>query len=175
MERILVVYYSYTGTCRLLAELACAQLGWPRGEIVETHRRAGAAGTLRCIVDTVFRRRPAIRYDGPDPAKYDVIVLVSPVWAYGLAGPMRSFVARYRDGLRRFAVVSVMGRVGAANAAAEVERLLGRSPLIATAFTTREVDDGSCATRLQAFGQALQQSGAEDAANAGGTWRPHAA
>lgn len=175
MERILVVFYSYTGTCRQLAELLCAQLGWSRGEIVETRSRAGARGTLRCVADTLLRRRPAIHYDGPDPAKYEAVVLVSPVWVYGLAGPMRSFVTQYAPGLQRFAVVSVMGSIGGSNAAAEISRLLGREPLIATAFTNREVTDGSCAIRLQAFGRALLQSGGEGAASVGGTLRPHGA
>jgi hypothetical protein len=40
--------------------------------------------------------------------------------------------------------------------AAEVARLAQRTPLLATAFNTREVDDGSCAARLRAFGTALR-------------------
>lgn len=175
MERILVVFYSYTGTCRQVAELLCAQHGWPRGEIVETHSRAGASGTWRCIADTLLRRRPAIRYDGPDPAKYDAVVLVSPVWIYGLAGPMRSFLAQHGRALQHYAAVSVMGGVGGSRAVAQIGRLLGREPLIAASFTTREVIDGSCATRLQAFGRALQQSGGAGAASVDGTLRPHGA
>lgn len=154
MDRILVVFYSYTGICRRLAELLCAQLGWDRGEILETHPRAGVVGTLRCIADTLLHRRPGIRYEGPDPAGYDAVVLVSPVWVYGLAGPMRSFVVRSGASVKRYAVVSTMGSAGAINTFAEIERLLGRAPLIATAFTSREVEDGSCAIRLQAFGRA---------------------
>jgi flavodoxin len=175
MDRILVVFYSYTGTCRQAAELLCAQHGWPRGEILETRARAGARGTLRCIADTVLRRRPAIHYDGPDPANYDAVVLVAPIWAYGLAGPMRSFIAQQGAALKRYAVVSVMGSAGASNAVAEIDRTLRRAPLIATAFTSREVEDGSCATRLQAFGRALQQATGAGAATADGTWLPRAA
>ena len=35
-------------------------------------------------------------------------------------------------------------------------RLIGRPPLMNAAFKTREVEDGSCAGRLQAFGKAVQ-------------------
>lgn len=175
MDRVLVVFYSYTGVGRQLAELLCAQLGWERGEILETRSRAGLTGTLRCVADTLLHRRPAIRYEGPDPAGCDAVVLVSPVWSYGLAGPMRSFVTRYAAGLKRYAVISTMGTAGAANAFAEIERLLGHAPLIATAFTGREVEDGSCAIRLQAFGRALQQSTGAAAARTGDTWSPRVA
>jgi flavodoxin len=175
MDRILVVFYSHTGTCRQLAELLCAQHGWPRAEVLDTRSRAGVRGAMRCVLDTLLHREPPIHYDGPAPANYDAVVLVAPVRVHGLAGPMRTFVAQHGSGLKKFAVVSVVGGAGAAAAVAELERLLERPPLIATAFTSREVADGSCATRLQAFGRALQQSSAAAAATAAGTWWPRAA
>jgi flavodoxin len=175
VDPILVVFYSSTGTCRAAAELLCAQLGWPRGEILETHSRAGAAGTVRSILDTFLQRHPPITYDGPDPARYDAVVLVSPVWAGGLAGPMRSFVAQYGSSLKKFAVLTVMGHVGGSNAAAEIERRLGRSPLLTATFRTREVEDGSCALALQAFGQALRQSTTGAVATSDDKWSPRPA
>lgn len=172
MDKILVVVYSYTGTSRRLAQLLCSQLGWPLGEIVEVRTRAGATGTLRCVADSLLRRRPLIRYAGPDPGDFEAVVLVSPIWAYRLAGPMRSFVADSRADLRRFAVASVMGSRGAPNAVAEVSDLLGRPPLLDAAFTAREVDDGSCAGRLQAFGRALQAASDDAAPVRPSTWSP---
>jgi len=73
---------------------------------------------------------------------------------------MRSFVARQRQRLPDVAVLSVMGGQGAPNAAAEIGKLLGRAPILSSSLTMREVDDGSCAARLQAFGSAV--SSAED-------------
>ncbi|MEO8656503.1 MAG: flavodoxin, partial [Ramlibacter sp.] len=105
MDTILVVCYSYTGTTRRLARLLCSHQGWPLGEIVEEHPRSGAFGTLRCVLDSLLRRHPAVRYEGPDPADFHTVVLVSPVWMYRLAGPMRSFVARHREALRHVAVI----------------------------------------------------------------------
>jgi hypothetical protein len=156
MASTLVVFYSYTGTSRELARLMAAQQGWPLGEIVDLDRRAGAQGTWRCLLDSLLRRHPAIRYQGPDPSGHDTVVLVSPIWAYRLAGPMRSFVAQQAGALRRVAVVSVMGSAGAVNAVAEISHLLGRVPVDSAAFTSREVLDGSCAPRLQAFGDDLR-------------------
>ncbi len=156
MSRILVVLYSYTGTCRRLAQLLCSLRGWPVAEITEPRPRSGAWGTWRCVLDSLLRRRPPICYAGPSPANFDVVVLVAPIWVSRLAAPMRSFVASQHEHLPDVAVVSVMGGSGAPNAVAEIGRLLGRSPVLSTAFTTREVDDGSCAARLQAFADAVQ-------------------
>ena len=175
MSKILVVAYSYTGTSRRLAQLLVAQQHWTLGEVRDARPRSGAAGTWRCLLDSLFRRRTEIRYDGPNPGEFDAVVLVSPIWVYRLAGPMRSFVAAQRASLRDVAMISVMGGSGAPNAVEEVHRLIGRPSLMNAAFNTREVEDGSCATRLQAFGTAVQE--AEDRLLVGRppTWFPQAA
>lgn len=155
MDTILVVCYSLTGTGRRLAELLCSHHGWPLGEVVEEHPRAGATGTLRCVLDSILRRHPAVRYEGPDPADFRTVVLVAPIWMYRLAGPMRSFVAARRDALRHVALVFTMGFGGASNAVAEVAQLVGRAPILVGTFTAREVETGTGTSRLLAFGSAL--------------------
>ena len=57
-------------------------------------------------------------------------MLISPIWAYRLAGPMRSFVASQRAFLRDVAVISVMREGRAPNAVAEATQLIGRPPLM---------------------------------------------
>ena len=155
MSKVLVVVYSYTSTSRRVARLLSQQQGWQLVEITEVRPRSGVLGALRCLLDSLLRRCPEIRYDGPLPRQFDAVVLVSPIWAQRLAGPMRSFVARRRDHLPDVAVVSVMGDRGAPKAVAEIGRILGRAPFSSTAFTTREVDDLGFAVRLQALGTAL--------------------
>ena len=155
MSKVLVVFYSLTGTSRNVAKLLCAQQDWHMAEVTEAHGRAGGWGNLRCVLESLFRLRPPVRYSGPAPEDFDSVVLVSPIWLMRLAGPMRSFVVTYRKRLPQVAVVSVMGGSGGPNAPAEIARLLGRAPALSTTFTAREVNDGSCAARLQAFGAAL--------------------
>ncbi len=158
MSKILVVTYSYTGTCRRLAELMCGQQNWQLAEVTEAVPRSGFMGTVRCALDSWLRRKPAFRYAGPSVEEFDLVVLIAPIWLYRLAGPMRSFVASCRDRLRMVAVVPVMGGTGAPNAIAEIGSMLRRAPLLSTSFTAREVEDGSCAGRLEAFGKAIGES-----------------
>jgi hypothetical protein len=164
MNNVLVIVYSCTGTSRRVAELLCSQQNWHIANVTEVRPRSGALGSLRCVLDSLFRRQPPIRYDGPPPGDFDAVVLVSPIWMLRLAGPMRSFVARQRQRLPDVAVLSVMGGQGASNAAAEIADLLGRAPILSSSVTMREVDDGSCAARLQAFGTAV--GSAEDSRDA---------
>ena len=175
MSRILVVFYSYTGTGRRLARLLAAQQGWPVGEVQELRPRSGTKATWQCMLDSLFRRRPAIRYEGPALRNFDVVVLIAPIWARQLAGPMRSFVAELRTALPEVAVLSVMGSDGAPAAAAEIARWTKETPQLAGAFTSREVNDGSCAGRLQAFGDAIRALGSSQNATRPISLSPQAA
>ena len=175
MSKVLAVVYSYTGTSRRLAQLLVAQQQWTLAEVREARARSGVAGTSRCLLDSFFRRCPEIRYYGSNPNEFDAVVLISPIWAYRLAGLMRSFVAAQCASLRDVAVISVMGESGAPNAVAEVTRLIGRPPLLNAGFKSREVEDGSCAGRLNAFGKAVQEARDSSLVVRPSAWSPRAA
>jgi hypothetical protein len=155
MRSVLVVVYSYTGTSRLLAQRLCVEQGWPMGEIKETSGRAGWQGLIRCLVDSALHRHPQICYDGPAVEDFNAVVLVYPIWAGRPASPMRSFVAQMAPRTRHYALLSVMGRRGAARAGAELEDIVGRPPLLSAAFTAAQVQDGSCAARLADIAKAV--------------------
>ncbi len=155
MSKVLVVFYSRTGTSRQLATTLAALKAWAAGEIVDA--RAGR-GDWRCVLDSLLTRRPRIRYQGPPPEQFETVVLVAPIWMYRLAGPMRSFVAQYRQSLRTVAVVTSMGGRGAPNAVAEIARILGRSPVLTAAFTDRDVQSGQCASQLKGFADAVEKT-----------------
>ncbi|MFC5499365.1 flavodoxin [Caenimonas terrae] len=152
MDSTLVVCYSYTGISRRAARLLCSHRGWALGEIAES----GPRGTLRCVLDSLLRRQPAIHYNGPDPGSFRTVVLIAPIWMYRLAGPMRSFVAIHRERLQRVAVIATMNAAGASNAFAEIARLLGRPPVRCIALLARSIEDGSGTGELLDFGAALE-------------------
>ena len=156
MDSILVVCYSYTGVSRRAARQLCAEHGWPMGEIQDRYPRAGGSGYLRSLLDSLLHRRPDIHYEGPDPGDFRTVVLVSPIWAWRLCGPMRSFVSGYAEALRRVAVLSTMGGAGAVNAVAEIAQILGHAPVHADALLQREVEQGTAGARLAAFADAIQ-------------------
>lgn len=156
MDAILVVCYSHTGISRRAAQLLCSHHGWPLGEVVDVEPR----DTWRCVLDSLLSRRPQVRYQGPDPADFRTVVLVSPIWMYRLAGPMRSFIASHKDALNRVAVIQTMNAAGASNAFGEIARMLGHGLIDAIALNTREIEDGSGTARLLAFGDALQPGSA---------------
>ncbi len=145
---VLIVHYSFTGTCRRIGEALQARFGWAAGEITDA---VPGRGNWRCVLDSLLRRRPSIRYAGPAIRSFDTVVLVAPIWVYRLAGPMRAFVTEHRGELPSVVLVTAMGGRGAPNALAEVTDILGRPPALFLPLTTREVEDGSFVERLEGF------------------------
>lgn len=175
MSKILVVMYSYTGTGRRLARRLSAARAWPLAEVRDAEPRSGARGYARCLLDSLLRRRPEIIYTGPAPEAFDAVVLVSPIWGFRLAGPMRSFVAAHAKVLHDAAVISVMDGSGAPHAVAEVARLLGRPPVMSAAFVRRELDAPGLDARLDAFAQALTADEDRRLAQRAAQWSPQTA
>jgi len=163
MPKILLVYHSRTGSCEKVALELRGRRGWVLGEIWPTHR----VGYWRCALQAMLRREPAITYRGPDPAVFDVVLLVAPVWCATLSAPMRSFVARHRAALRNVALVSVMGGRGAPGAVAAVEGLLAHPALASMALVQADVRSGGFRRALREFAIGL-----EDAALAGSAPTP---
>jgi len=148
MANVLVVYHSRTGHCRTVAETLGQKRGWTLAEVVY---RQGLQTYGRCARDALLRGAPEIGYTGPDPARFDVVVLVSPIWCWRLCPPMRSFLQAMNAKLGSVAVLSCMGGSGAGNAVAEVERLIRRPVVAKIALRQDEVESGRHTDALQAF------------------------
>jgi flavodoxin len=148
MSRILLVFHSRTGTARKVAIALASEHDWALGEVEA--RRPGA-GFLRCAAQALLHWRPAISYDGPDPAAFDLVVLVSPVWCGTLAAPMRSFLATYGSELRAHAVFVVMGGQGAPGAVQAIDRLVGRPARVTTSLRQAVVQAGQQRRAIEDF------------------------
>jgi hypothetical protein len=146
------------GPALIRATLVLCREGWQLTEIEEERPRRGVLGMWRCVLNSLLRRRPVIRYEGPFPRYFDAVVLVSPIWAGRLAGPMRSFVARRRGHLPDIAMISVANSDGGADAVAEVTDLVGEPPILSAAITAREIQDGTCVARLRSFRAAVDSA-----------------
>ena len=148
MPDVLVVFHSRSGHCRTLAESLSQKRGWSLGEVAYLQ---GAQSYGQCARDALLRREPEIRYKGPNPSGFEVVVMVSPVWCWSLCPPMRSFVRSMHGKLAEVAVVSCMGGSGASNALGEIQRLTHRKAVASLALRQDQVESGRHADALQAF------------------------
>ncbi|WP_232450506.1 flavodoxin family protein [Burkholderia ubonensis] len=88
-DKILVVFYSRTGTTRRAGAALATMLHADVEEIVETHSRIGPFGFLRSLVEAINRKPAEIAASKRDPSAYDLVVIGTPVWAGSVSSPVR--------------------------------------------------------------------------------------
>lgn len=139
----LVVFYSFSGKSRQVAEWLAAGLSAEIDEIVEASPRDFAfRGILRSGLDSLLKRRPAIRPMRQKDGIYDRVILCCPVWGGRIAGPARTWLHDHGDTARALGLVLQSGGgVAYRGVLAEFEDIVGRPPN--PLFTVGEPDFGN--------------------------------
>jgi len=151
MARGLIVYYSMTGHGKALAEQIARVAEWDLARIGDVTPRRGGWGYLRSTLEAVFKLRPRIVYQGPDPSGYDAVLVGGPVWAGSLASPVRAFLASRSQRIKRFGFFCTLGGSGADAAAAQAAAILRQPPVATLAVTDGESAAGEYEPRVRGF------------------------
>lgn len=155
MAKVLVVWFSRTGTTEQVAQRIVQALGADSERIEEANSRRGVLGYLVSGLEAVAKGLPSIRTI-KDPADYDLVVLGTPVWAGCVASPVRAWAYLNRARLPRMAFFTTQGGHGADDVLRDL-RLLCRAPdAPSCAFLEREVRAGRHVEPLDAFVAALK-------------------
>jgi flavodoxin len=88
--RILVAYYSRSGTTRKAAEAISQILKCETEEILDTKNRAGILGWLRSGMDATFKRFTVIEEVKKNPVSCDIVIIGTPVWNSTMSAPIRT-------------------------------------------------------------------------------------
>lgn len=156
MAKVLVTYYSRSGTAQVLALQLAARLAADVDVIAPAKGYAGVLGYLRGIWHSLRRRAPAIDCQ-KNPTDYALVVIASPVWAGRLSAPMRSYLKRFGGRMGALAAMWVSGSGLEYKAVAEeIERLAGRAPSVTASFAEREVRAGKADGKLDTLAQMLR-------------------
>lgn len=94
--KTLIVYYSYSGNTRKIADTILKRLG---GDAAEIETAAPYPADYNEVVDQGQKEvnqgyMPAIKPLVKDPAAYDTVVLGTPVWWYTFAPAVKTFLAQ---------------------------------------------------------------------------------
>lgn len=93
---ILIVYYSYEGSTRLLAETIAEEL---QADVLECKpvKEMSSQGFSKYMWggrQVLMKKKPKLIDLSVDPTKYDTIIIGTPVWAYNYTPAIRSFIAQ---------------------------------------------------------------------------------
>jgi flavodoxin len=140
--KTLVVYYSRTGNTRKVAAAIAAAAGADIEEIVEEKDRRGVRGYLAAGRDAVRKQQTPICAAARDPAAYELVIVGTPVWAFTVAPPVRTYLAAHAAALRRAAFFCTLGGSGADRTFRAMREVCGRAPAATLALTEKDVAAG---------------------------------
>lgn len=156
--RTLVLYHSFSGNTRTVAEALASHLGAELGEIT-CQRYLPWYGTLVLGFDVLTRREPRVEILTPPSAHYDLTVVGGPVWGGHAAPPVLGALAHHRTDFGRVGLfVTCNGTYpqhGPEDALDEMAAALPGPIAAMRAFSEAEIRSGNLAAQLGEFARAL--------------------
>lgn len=155
-RKCLVVFYSRTGTTRKVAKALAAELNCDCEEIIEPDGRQGVIGYMRSILEATQRRRVPIAAAKHNPSGYDLVAIGTPIWAWSVSSPVRSYLAANAKALPEVAFFCTCGHAGEVSTFAQMQEICGKAPVGKSVLKAAEVQSGTFYDALTAFAAALK-------------------
>ncbi len=149
--KVLLVYYSRTGTTRVVADAIAAALACDVEEITDTRNREGIFGYLRAGFDAAFARLTTLQRLRYDPKHYDLVIVGTPVWNASLSAPVRTYLTMHKGRLKNVAFFCTYGGSGSRRVFRQMAETCGIKPLDLLELRQAEVKSGAHTERLHAF------------------------
>jgi len=132
MKSALVVYFSFEGNTKLIAEKIGETLN---ADVIElkTSKKYPTEGIGKFFwggKSVVFGDKPTLTNESIDLSHYDTIIIGTPVWAGSFAPPIRSFVNDYKIVNKKIAIFASHGGGGAAKCFAKLKEALAENKFV---------------------------------------------
>ncbi len=141
--RVLVVFFSRTGTTRRIAQAIAHATGGDCEELQEERSRKGILGWLRSGYEGTYRRSTEPLPLQHQLAAYDIVYVGSPTWNRSLSSPVRGFLTTNRAALAKVSLFATCAGGGADEVIAQMSSLLAAPPLASMALLDREIGHGA--------------------------------
>jgi menaquinone-dependent protoporphyrinogen IX oxidase len=149
--KALVAYYSWTGTTRQVAKAVATGLGCESEEIREPKPRSMGLGFAIAGMQSSMHLRPRILDVQHDLAQYDLVIVGTPIWAWNMSSPVRSFLGRYKGQLKKVAFFWSSGGAMEDKPLAQLEGVCGKKAVAAMGLLAAAVPTGEYMAQVQDF------------------------
>ena len=97
MKKTLIVYYSLTGNTQFIAEALRDSIEADILELKPIKELKADKGSrfMWGGYQSKMKKKPKLKDFDINPLEYDLIILGTPVWAWNISPPMRSFVSKF--------------------------------------------------------------------------------
>lgn len=151
--KILVVYYSRTGTTKTVGTAIAEQLAADAEEIEDKKKRGGILGFFGGGKDSFRKHLTTIGNAVHSPSDYDVVVIGTPVWAASIAPAVRTYISQCEGRLPKVAFFLTTGGSGIDRTFRHMAALCGKEPVAVLGLRAREVKKGDPAELVRAFAE----------------------
>lgn len=128
-KKILVTYYSRSGTTKNIGGMISDILKCDLEEIHDTKKRKGFLGFIIAGRDSMFKRETVIESIKKDPAEYDLVIIGTPVWASNLTPAIRTYINSNKDKFKQVAFFNTLGGSDGEKVLDIMEELCGKGSL----------------------------------------------
>lgn len=157
--RTMVVYFSRTGNTQILAQQIASACSADLEGLREAQHHAGAVSYLLSLWQGALHGEADIAPTQLSPADYDLVIVGTPIWAWNMSSPVRTYIRKHREEIRKLALFCTCDGAGQAKVLADMQSLCGQSPVATLALTARELRDHLHPERLDKFLAQLKEVG----------------
>lgn len=156
--KALVVYYSRTGTTRKLAGAITEKIDADKIEIKTKKNLQGLSGAIKSGWDSFAERKPVIEEIDRDLGEYDIVLIGSPIWAGNVSAPVRTFLLKYRDQMKKIAFFATFGASKAQKIFENMEILTGKRPETVLSIRKKKVEDENYEKEIVEYLETIENS-----------------
>ncbi len=157
MAKILIAYYSRTGTTKKVAEAIQKALDCDIEEISSIKNRRGIRGYLISGKEGMMRTTAEIERIQKNPANYDAVIIGTPVWSWNLSSPVRAYLRKNSSRFRAVAFFCTMGS-NAGKTFSEMQKEVKKIPLATMELQTKDVIQNEFLEKTSAFVHKIHSS-----------------
>ncbi len=155
MSKVLTVYFTRTENSRKIAEEISIKLKSDIDEIIDKKKWKGVIGFISGGFNSVFEKATKVTYK-KNPADYDVVIIVSPVWATKMPPAVRTYVEENIDKFNNYAFIVNNAGGNIKKAVSNFKKVLPKS--IAEYGTSKnDIDSDSCQKCFEDFADAVRR------------------
>jgi flavodoxin len=154
--KTLVVFYSRTGNTRRVAEEIQNNLDCDIEEIIDTKNRSGPLGYMKSGRDASSGKLTVLEDITHDPSQYDLLIIGTPLWAWHVATPVRTYIHQNHTIFSKVAFFCTAGGKSFDGAFKDMKELSGLAPIETLGIREKEIKDESYKTQVAEFVKNIQ-------------------
>lgn len=146
--KILLAYYSRTGTTKRIAEEIKESIDCDIEELISVRNRSGMIGFLFSGKEGSQGVPADIKPIANNPADYDLVIIGTPIWSGNLSSPARRYLLDNAGKFKKISLFCTMGGNEYEKTFNEMEKICGLKSIANLAINGKEIAKSEYRSKL---------------------------